>query len=283
MRIAVLITCFNRVETTLRCLKGLLEQELPAQCCVDIYLVDDASPDQTGAKVKAWFGDRCDSRFNCFVIKGTGNLFWCKGMRLAWDTAIGRGVDYDYWMWLNDDVLLCEGAFVGVIRDDDIVMRRDGKAGIIVGTFCPSKEDCRATYGLCDERGRVVQPNGIPQWQDGELMNGNLVLIPRSVYTVVGPIFGGYSHGYADSDYRMMCKGKGIKAYASSTIVGICPREPRRYLNYVKTNMIGRIRMLNKPKGIPICDAVLYRWRHWGALRAGISLLHIIWTTLSGR
>ena len=82
--IAVLMTCYNRVETTLRCLHSLFNQTIKQTgnqaISLDVWLVDDASPDQTGAKVKAAFPE-------VHVIEGAGGLFWCKGMRLAWDTA----------------------------------------------------------------------------------------------------------------------------------------------------------------------------------------------------
>ena len=53
MKIAVLMTCFNRVNTTLACLERLFAQMLPEGYSFDVWLVDDASPDKTGAKVKS--------------------------------------------------------------------------------------------------------------------------------------------------------------------------------------------------------------------------------------
>lgn len=78
MRIAVLMTCYNRVETTLRCLRLLFEQK--GDFDVSVFLVDDGSSDKTGERVKANF-----PQVN--AIKGTGALYWCKGMNLAWRTA----------------------------------------------------------------------------------------------------------------------------------------------------------------------------------------------------
>ena len=53
MNIAILITSFNRVNTTVTSLKSLYNSI--NQCSThnfDIYLVDDASPDNTGKIVK---------------------------------------------------------------------------------------------------------------------------------------------------------------------------------------------------------------------------------------
>ena len=55
MEVAVLMTCYNRAETTLRCLRSLFAQELPTGWALDVWLVDDASPDGTGAKVTVEF------------------------------------------------------------------------------------------------------------------------------------------------------------------------------------------------------------------------------------
>ena len=124
MKFAVLMTCHNRKETTLRCLRGL-----PSD--VDVYLVDDGSTDGTGAAVKASF-----PRVN--VIRGEGDLYWAKAMELAWKTAVGAG-DWDGYLWLNDDVEI----------DADAVSRvaKSGNGGeIIVGELINARGE--VTYGL---------------------------------------------------------------------------------------------------------------------------------------
>ena len=97
-RTAILMTCYNRVGTTLRCLERLkVAAARIADAQFDVWLVDDASPDQTGEKVKAAYPE-------VNVIQSPGNLFWCKGMRLAWDKAVASGIKYDFyllptWLW----------------------------------------------------------------------------------------------------------------------------------------------------------------------------------------
>ncbi len=49
--LAVVMTCHNRRETTLRCLRELEAQTLPAGWNMRTYLVDDGSTDGTSAAV----------------------------------------------------------------------------------------------------------------------------------------------------------------------------------------------------------------------------------------
>lgn len=108
-RIAVLLTCYNRVETTLGCLRHLFKTTVEDGISFDVFLVDDLSPDRTGAIVKESFP-------SVHVIEGTGKLFWNRGMALAWKTA-SESECYDYYLWLNDDVFLEEHALTTALRD----------------------------------------------------------------------------------------------------------------------------------------------------------------------
>ena len=54
MKIAVLLTCHNRREKTLSCLKNLLEQNLE-DIDLSVYLVDDGSSDGTSDAIKEHF------------------------------------------------------------------------------------------------------------------------------------------------------------------------------------------------------------------------------------
>ena len=102
MNIAILITSFNRVKTTISALRSLYTSinKCNANNNFDIYLVDDKSPDNTGVIVKEIFPD-------INVIIGSGNLFWGGGTNLAWETATSQK-EYDGFIWFNDDCELFE-------------------------------------------------------------------------------------------------------------------------------------------------------------------------------
>ena len=83
MSIAALITCHNRCEKTKRCLSSLLTV-MPE---LKVYVVDDGSTDGTSEMVNTLFP-------GVTVLKGDGNLFWSRGMYVAWIEAVKRNYDY---------------------------------------------------------------------------------------------------------------------------------------------------------------------------------------------
>lgn len=267
-KIAVLMTCFNRVKTTLACLERLFAQEIPEGHRLDVWLVDDASPDETGRLVKEAY-----PQVN--VIKSPGNLFWCKGMRLAWDKA-AEANNYDFYLWLNDDVLLLDGVITSLILDNEKV------DGVLVGTCASDASLETLSYGSWGSFG-VMRPNGEPQQVDWNVhMSGNFVLVPREVFKRIGPIYGGYSHAYGDSDYERMLNKNRIRRYCGSRVTGICPKQPARYKHAKDYSFGTRFSLLFDPLGYSLHDVFVFRCRHWGVLRAVVSCLHVITKVLLG-
>ena len=91
--IAVLLTVFNRKDKTLKCLEQLYNQLPLREYQVDIYLTNDGCTDGTPEAINQKYPQ-------IHIIQGTGNLFWNRGMYLAWQEAAKN--DYDFYLWLND-------------------------------------------------------------------------------------------------------------------------------------------------------------------------------------
>ena len=85
--IAVLITCFNRKEKTLSCLKDIYAQEKEQNVTLDVFIIDGGSSDDTPNNIHKEY-----PQVNIQVVPG---LYWAGGMRKAWYEAIKRK-DYDY-------------------------------------------------------------------------------------------------------------------------------------------------------------------------------------------
>ena len=134
MKIAILITVHNRKEKTLTCIKNILQQEIPPNFTLQIYLTDDGCTDGTFEAVKKNFP-------HVTIIKGDGNLFWNRGMNLAWKEAAKS--EHDFYLWLNDDTMLKKNAINTLIK----CAEQTNFQSIIVGSTYASESIPLLTYG----------------------------------------------------------------------------------------------------------------------------------------
>lgn len=215
IRIAVLLTCFNRVHSTLKCLNHLFESKLPDNFQLDVFLVDDNSPDQTGVFVKKAF-----PQVN--VIQGSGNLFWNRGMHLAWGEAVKIN-KFDFYFWLNDDTFIFPDAIFNIVNDYYLVKKEKLKETIIVGTVVDPVTH-KISYGG-RINGILLIPNGSPL--ECDTVNGNFVLIPKKIFDEVGNMNTAFTHGMGDIDYGLRAIRNGFLVNISSKLCGHCAINPK--------------------------------------------------------
>lgn len=207
--VAALLTCHNRRDKTVKCLNDLLNQQgLSEQYNLKVFLVDDGSNDGTSEAVRENFPE-------VKIIKGNGNLFWNRGMHLAWSEAAKE--DYDFYLWLNDDTML----FSTALQDMFNCARLTNESSIIVGTT-RSAVNGTITYGGRSRKKGLLEPNG--QLQQCDYFNGNCVIIPKSVYKTVGNLDYMFSHSTGDWDYGLRAAKKGIKLFISFFYIGTCEK-----------------------------------------------------------
>lgn len=247
MRIAVLVTCFNRIDYTIRCLESLFIGSRD----LDVFLVDDGSTDDTTVRIKEQFSD-------VTVISGSGDLFWSRGMGLAWDVA-SQG-DYDFYLWLNNDVVL----FPSALDDLFSVSKELGFRGIVSGIV--NSESGYPIYGGYDKTKRLVNANGMIN--EIFYLNGNVVLIPRSVFEIVGKIDPVFHHDLGDVDYGLSARKLGIsvvstrKAVSTGVLNDIC-RERKN-----NVSVFERFRKLYSPLGSPPKINFYFRRKHYSIFNA---------------
>jgi GT2 family glycosyltransferase len=205
-KIAVLLTCHNRRVKTLQCLEALYAQQgLNDDFFIEVYLVDDASTDDTATAIQIQFP-------SVNIIQGDGNLFWNRGMHLAWQNA-AAAKDFDYYLWLNDDTFLIDKAI-------EILMRETFENAIVCGTT-QSLENHKATYGgFRKNPDRLVLPNG--NFQECDYCNGNCVLITKKAYDLVGNLDPVFHHAVGDFDYSLRAKKLGVQLYVAPAFIGSC-------------------------------------------------------------
>jgi GT2 family glycosyltransferase len=243
MEIAVLLTCHNRKEKTITCLDSLFNADLPYNYSLKVFLVDDGSIDGTSQAIKDRF-----SEVN--IIQGNGALYWNRGMRLAWETALMYRNDYDYYLWLNDDTFINKDAIIEVLNvAHESCLSNDIKP-IVTGAFYESKENMIFSYGgrMNDE---PVVPNG--KLQKCSRINGNFVLIPYEVYKKLGILSGKYTHGMGDFDYSARAEKMGIPCYTTRSYIGFCATN-KKISSWCdpKKSFIERWKNFNSPLGLNI-------------------------------
>lgn len=210
--LAVLITAHNRRDKTIDCLGRLIEQSQIAHWIrMKVFLVDDGSTDGTAELVKDQFP-------SVEVIQGTGQLYWNRGMRMAWEMAACGNPDF--FLWLNDDVSLVPDAVARFFEVYfSLVRNGESERTIVVGT-CLDPDSGNPCYGGWDDSGEMVHDEKTSSICS--LFNGNCVLIPWGVYNILGNLNPFYRHAYGDFDYSIRAKRAGIPAYVCPGYIGSC-------------------------------------------------------------
>lgn len=251
MKIAVLLTCYNRKDKTLACLKSLSKNS----SSVIVYITDDASTDGTSLAIRQYYSEE-----QVHIIKGTGNLFWSRGMYTAWKEAL-KG-DFDYYLWLNDDVVLYDIFFEELLYCSNLY-----ENNCIVTGLIEDKEHSTILYGGTSlKTHKMVQPNSEPE--KVHHMNGNVVLVPCSVVKKIGIIDPYYHHDLGDVDYGLRAIENGIPVIA--TRVPVAYGYPNNICRVRKwgVNLRERFHRLNMPLGSPLRINYYFRKKHYGFMKA---------------
>ncbi|MGY5354882.1 glycosyltransferase family 2 protein [Wenyingzhuangia sp. IMCC45467] len=259
-KIAVLLTVFNRKEKTLACLKNVFAQELLDQYKLEVYLVNDGCTDGTPKAVAYNF-----PQVN--IINANGNLFWNRGMHLGWSTAATKD-DYDYYLWLNDDTMLNEGAINILLKT---AIEKENKA-IIIGTTAATANYKQVTYGGRSLKKGLLTPQkkAIPC----DYFNGNIVLVPMEVYKIVGTHDPLFHHALGDFDYGLRAAKLGIQSFIAPGIIGKCDVHASlaTWCNPKKT-FKQRLKAFRSPLGNNPEEFFVFQKRHRGLLKAVVSYM----------
>ncbi len=244
MRIAVLLTTFNRKEKTIACLQCLEEQVLNGDVKLDLFLTDDASSDGTTDAVKARFPD-------AHVFHGDGSLFWAGGTRNSWEKALVTRPDF--YLLLNDDTLLYPDALDRLLRNNSETAAKYGTDVISIGST-KDKASGQLSYGgrkLFSKRKLAsYQVHSDTEAMECDLGNANIMLIPKNIVERIGILSKAFVHGIADFEYTMRSNRAGFKALVAPGIYGYCTRDHGKNWRSSDTRLKDRIKYLYSPKGL---------------------------------
>ena len=253
--IAVILTCFNRKEKTIKC----LEQLFACGHEVDVYLVDDNSKDGTSEAIRKIF-----PAVN--IISGNGQLFWNRGMHLAWTKA--SIYPYAFYIWLNDDVLLYPNSISELLSCSTIKNHH----AIISGVIETIDKD-KIIYGGTDVNKNLINPNGdiVPITN----MNGNFVLVPSSVFKILGNLDDKLHHDLGDVDYGYRAIAEGIGIYTTRIPIGSGELNDFCRVRLNKADFRSRFKRLYSPLGSPPKIDFYFRQKHFGILNAVIHFVFL--------
>lgn len=253
--IAALLTVHNRKEKTLSCLHKLFEQNSIDDHQLDVYLTDDGCTDGTIEAVSKQYP-------SINIIHGTGNLFWNRGMHLAWKTA-SRTNDYDFYLWLNDDTIMEQNALSTLLKTS----AKFNNEAIIVGTTTALNNHQEITYGGRNRKGNLLEPSDKPIRCN--FFNGNIVLFPRYVYKKVGLNDPFFHHALGDFDYGFRASRAGIKSIVAPSTLGQCDEHNERptWCNPQKA-FKQRWKTFRSPLGQNPEEFFIFEFRHNGLPKA---------------
>ena len=260
--VCALLTCFNRRDTTLACLRALGASTGVEHVELHAVLVDDGSSDGTAQAVRAEFPW-------VEVVVSDGSLFWCRGMHLAFETAFRKG--FDHYVWLNDDTTLRNEALAGLLACEAWLRARTDAPVIVVGNTVDPVTGAH-TYGgerqpsaLASFRVERIAPGPAPQRCD--TMTGNIVLIPAHAAECVGNIDPAFEHAMGDTDYALRARRLGVELWVAPHVHGSCAHNSvaGTYLDASLPTTERWKRMLHR-KGLPWRSWLTFTRRHTGVM-----------------
>jgi len=261
MRIAVLLTCFNRKAKTLESLSSVHKalEETSETITLDIYLTDDGSTDGTSEAVKAAY-----PQVN--ILQGTGSLYWAGGMRNSWTEALKK--EYDFYFLLNDDTNVYPNLFNEFINTEAYCLKNYQQQGIYIGSTLDQLSQ-KISYGgnvfinkFLGTAKKVMPNQESPQ--DCELGNANIMFVHSSVVDKIGILHESFLHGLADFDYTLMAIKKDIPVLIMPNYIGECTNDNKNpYDTFHTLSLKKRIEVLNSPIGLDFKSNLKYMQRNF--------------------
>lgn len=256
MRVAVLITCFNRKTMTLSILSQLSKIQHP-EIDSKIYIVDGGSYDGTQDEILSCFP-------KVWLFQGK-NLYWCEGMRIAWVEALKS--HFDYFLLVNDDVILKENFWEILLGE--ISEHKNPENYIYVGRVLDPVTDAVIYGALVRVRGfrsLKFQTSTPPYQVEPDKFNCNFTLVSRSIVQTIGILSEGFRHSFGDIDYGLRAKKSGIGILELRESVGYNSGSVGLQKSVSRIAFKNYRSLLNDPKGVPITEWLLFYRRHGGAL-----------------
>lgn len=272
MNATLIIPCFNRRDTTLRCLRHLRDLEVDRWATV--VLVDDASSDGTSEAVAAEFP-------NTVIVPGDGNLWWGGATNAGMRWALDHHMEFVF--WLNDDGLPRQGALEAMLE----VSQRERAITTASGIL---RETGSVHYGGMEKTPSHTRVLECPEGSTltCETICGNCVCFPADVIRRVGWIDDSvFPHFAGDADYGFRASALGIPIIIVGDAICDCSYgQSKNRMSWLLGDMtireLWRVCFHPKAGSLAWCG-LIFKARHWGlvgVLNYISSLFRLIAVTL---
>lgn len=256
-RVVIMLTCFNRKEHTISCIRSLHEGNPNTE--ITFVVVDDNSTDGTEEALESM-------QEHIIMLHGDGSLFWNGGMHTALDYALKNITNADYYMLVNDDVAFLKGAIEALI-----VRQRLVTDSVVVGSTADING--KTSYGgkkktsVYFAKFEMIEPSKEIVYCD--TFNANCVLIPKKVFRKAGNVDAYYKHSMSDFDYGLKLKNMGVPIINAEGYIGVCNKNNvKGTWNDITLSRVERIRKKESPKGLPTKEWFYFVRKYYGILPA---------------
>ena len=236
--ISVIIPTYNRADMVCDCVASVLTQEGVA---LEVIVVDDCSPDDTGLRIKECFGD--DSRVR--YVRNERNSFQAVSRNNG--AKVARG---EYFLFLDDDNVLIENMVVELLR----CFERHPNAGLVAPLSIhlrSGRENVAWTLGSDFNRWTSQPKDMMPNAPVGQLpetpvdrpttYSPNAFMVPRKVFEKVGGLEESYEQIFEESDLGWKIVEAGYTAWIATLAV-------TKHLGFLEPGCVPALRLLGIEK-----------------------------------
>ena len=252
--IIVVMTCHNRKDKTVNCIKKLHQGN--NHNVYHYIIVDAASTDNTVESIETLEYEDVD------IIHAEGTLFWNGGMHRGISEGISLYGESDYILLVNDDVDFRPGIIDGLVEYSQD--KHGGRAVIVGATY---DDNGKFSYGgILYGKGLQYEMLG-PDRPDISCttFNANCTLIPMPVMRQVKNVDPYYKHSMGDFDLGFRISRSGTGIYMFPEYVGQCNDNPvEGTWQDKKLGVRKRLKLKESFKGLPFKDWFHYLYKNFG-------------------
>lgn len=261
-KILGLVSCYNRVNTTIAFLESFFGLLKDSQVDLTLYLLDDGSSDNTSGIISKLYP-------SVNLINSLGGNYWAGGMRIVFQNINKKDIeDYTHLFVLNDDIVLKQNALIDSLIELEKTKWSDSSLPYAAVMSMIDLELGKVVYGGLNNKSRfggfifeVVKSKKSIIYAD--TLNMNAVLISRGAINKIGFLDKIFAHHRADIDFGLRLTKNGGLILVLPGVHGYCTLNSYRSFNYFsERNIFRRIKLLLHPKNEPFFERFIFFWRH---------------------